>query len=107
MARIDLRQSEGKKDQRCQSLRRFGKVELLDVMAGRNTLRLHHITRRSFVDSAKIRLLLAEWFGPRAGVAPKSVDEDYADAAQAIKALKSLFQSELERRERGDTHKTS
>lgn len=62
------------------------------------------------MDSATIRQLLTEWFGPRPDSAPRSADEDYADAAQAIRALKSLFQSELDRREanqsRGidDTH---
>jgi hypothetical protein len=55
--------------------------------------------RIPFVDSAKIRFLLAEWFQPRPGAALNSADEDYAEAAQAIRALKSLFQSELERRE--------
>ena len=59
-----------------------------------------------FLDSAKIRLLLAEWFGPRAGAVPRSADEDYTEAAQAIRALKSLFQSELDRREQSDTHKS-
>lgn len=51
------------------------------------------------MDSAKIRLLLTEWFGPRPGAVDRSADEDYAEAAKAIRALKSLFQSELERRE--------
>ncbi len=51
------------------------------------------------MDNTTIRLLLTEWFGPRPGAAQTSADEDYAEAAQAIRALKSLFQSELERRE--------
>jgi hypothetical protein len=51
------------------------------------------------VDSAKIRVLLTEWFGPRSGAAERSADEDYAEAAQAIRALKSLFQMELDRRD--------
>lgn len=54
------------------------------------------------MDSAKIRLLLTEWFGPRPGAEQRSADEDYSEAAQAIRALKSLFQSELERRENPD-----
>ena len=51
------------------------------------------------MDSATIHKLLTEWFGPRPNSAPRSADEDYADAAQAIRALKSLFLSELDRRE--------
>ena len=51
------------------------------------------------MDSAKIRLLVTEWFGPRPDKAQTSADEDYAEAAQAIRALKSLFESELDRRE--------
>lgn len=50
------------------------------------------------MDSSTIRSLLAEWFGPRPGTAAKAADEDYAEAATAIRALKSLFQSELDRR---------
>lgn len=54
------------------------------------------------MDSAKIHHLLTEWFGPLAGAPQQSADQDYAEAAQAIRALKSLFQSELDRREQGE-----
>lgn len=53
------------------------------------------------MDSAKIRSLMTEWFAPRPGNPTPSADEDYAEAASAIKALKCLFLSELERRESG------
>ncbi len=54
------------------------------------------------MDSAKIRSLMTEWFAPRPGNPTPSADEDYAEAASAIRALKSLFLSELERREAGN-----
>ena len=50
------------------------------------------------MDNSTIRGLLAEWFGPRPGAVAKAADEDYAEAAAAIRALKSLFQTELDRR---------
>lgn len=53
------------------------------------------------MDIFQIRDLLEEWFSPRKGRLPMSADEDYAEAEMALHALRSLFESELRRRDEG------
>lgn len=47
------------------------------------------------MDISQIRSLLSEWFQPSDDPRRLNADEDYTEAREAMRALKSLFEQEL------------
>ena len=50
------------------------------------------------MDIRMIRGLLVEWFQPAQDPLRQDAEADYSEAREAMRALKSLFQNELESR---------